>query len=106
MRYTKWFASIVVATGMALAGTTAASAQDWRGMSHEYNRADWLRSAIARDRSRLADAYRHGDRREIARTRAELDRYESELRAQFRDSGFGRYSNGYNGHNNDFRNYR
>ena len=103
MRYTKWFASIIVATGMALAGTTAASAQDWRGMSHEYNRADWLRSAIARDRDRLADAYRHGDRREIARTRAELNRYESELRAQSRDSRYGRYSNGYN---NDYRNYR
>ena len=38
MRYTKWFASIALAAGMAVAGTTAASAQDWRDIRHEYNR--------------------------------------------------------------------
>src|SRR6185312_14225801 len=102
MRYTKWFASIALAAGMAVAGTTAASAQDWRDTRHEYNRADWLRSAIARDRARLAESSRHGNRREIARDRAQLERDEAELRAQVRDSRYDRgyrsnggYSNGY-----------
>jgi hypothetical protein len=110
MRYTKWFASIAVAAGMAVAGTTAASAQDWRDTRHENNRAEWLRSAVARDRARLAEDYRHGNRREIARDRAELDRHEAELRAQYRNSRYdrdngsnGAYSNGYT---NKLRNYR
>jgi hypothetical protein len=105
MRYTKWFASIALAAGMAVAGTTAASAQDWRGVSHEYNRVDSLRSTIARDRVRLADAYRHGNRREIARARAELDRHEAELRAQTRNT---RYDRGYdsNGFSNGYDNHR
>jgi hypothetical protein len=105
MRYTKWFASIIVAAGMAVAGTTAASAQDWRGTSHELNRADSLRSAIARDHARLAEAYRHGNRREIARVRAELDRHEADLRAQFRDN---RYDRGYDsrGFTNGYTNHR
>jgi uncharacterized protein RhaS with RHS repeats len=111
MRYTKWFASIALAAGMAVAGTTAASAQDWRGVSHSYNRADSLRSVIARDHDRLADAYRHGNRREIARVRADLDRHEAELRAELRDNRYDRYGNGYNnrsngGFNNGFNNGR
>jgi hypothetical protein len=103
MRYTKWFASIALAAGMAVAGTTAASAQDWRGPRQEYNRADSLRSAIARDHARLAEAYRYGNRRQIARARAELDRHEAELRASFRDNRYDRYGNGYT---NIPRNYR
>ena len=110
MRYTKWFASIALAAGMAVAGTTAASAQDWRDTRHEYNRADWLRSAIARDRARLAERFSArqspGDR---AGSR-QLERHEAELRAQVRDS---RYDRGYrsnggysNGYTDNSRNHR
>src|SRR4051812_18839665 len=99
MRYTKWFASIALAAGMAVAGTTAASAQDWRDTRHEYNRVDVLRSTVARDRARLAQDLRHGNRWEIARDRAQLDRHEAELRVMLRntryDRGFG--SNSFNG---------
>ena len=109
MRYTKWFASIALVAGMAVAGTTAASAQDWRDSRHEYNRVDRLASAVARDRARLNDDYRHGDRRDIARDRARLERDEAALRAQSRDTRYDRgygsdrgYSNGYT----DSRNHR
>jgi hypothetical protein len=99
MRYTKWFASIALAAGMAAAGTTAASAQDWRDTRHEYNRVDALRATIARDRVRLAADLRHGNRREIARDRAQLERHEAELRAQLRltryDRGYGSFGSGY-----------
>jgi len=110
MRYTKWFASIALAAGMAVAGTTAASAQDWRDTRHEYNRAEWLRSAVARDRARLAEDYRHGNRREIARDRAELEGHEAELRALGRDGRYDRgngwndaYSNGYTNNQHNHR---
>ena len=114
MRYTKWFASIALAAGLAVAGTTAASAQDWRDTRHEYNRAEWLRSAVARDRARLTEDYRHGNRWEIARDRAELEHHEAELRAQYRGSSYdrdhdrdGAYGNGFtNSYTNNPRNYR
>jgi hypothetical protein len=85
MRYTKWFASFALAVGMAVAGTTAASAQDWRDTRHDYNRVDMLRAAVARDRARLDDDIRHGRRWAIAGDRAQLDRDERTLRAQTRD---------------------
>jgi len=110
MRYTKWFASIALAAGMAVAGTTAASAQDWRDARHENNGSDWLRSAVARDRARLAEDYRRGNRRNITRDRAELERHEAQLRAQYRgnrddrgDGWNGGYSSGYT---NNLHNYR
>src|SRR5438270_198444 len=104
MRYTKWFASIALAAGMAVAGTTAASAQDWRDTRHEYNRAESLRSAVVRDRARLAEDYRHGNRWEIRRDRAELERHEAELRAQYRNSSYNRGS-GWNGaYSNEYNN--
>ena len=85
MRYTKWFASFALAAGMAVAGTSAASAQDFRDLRHDYNRVDWLRDAVARDRARLDADYWHGNRWAVARDRAELERHEAELRAQYRD---------------------
>ena len=109
MRYTKWFASIALAAGMAVAGTTAASAQEWRDMRHDNNRVDGLQSAIARDHARLAEDYRHGNRREIARDRAELERHKAQLRAQVRDSRYDRgygansYGNGYSNGGRDRR---
>src|ERR1043166_5160401 len=110
MRYTKWFASIALAAGMAVAGTTAASAQDWRDTRHEYNRAESLRAAVARDRARLAEDYRNGSRWEIRRDRSELERHESELRSLYRESRYDRGSgwNGAygNGYTNNPHNYR
>jgi hypothetical protein len=108
MRYTKWFASIALAAGMAVAGTTAASAQDWRDTRRENNGSEWLQSAVARDRARLAEDYRHGNRRDIARDRAQLDRDEAALRARSRDNRYDRGSNGAyrNGYTNNLRNYR
>jgi hypothetical protein len=86
MRYTKWFASIALAAGMAVMGTSAASAQDWRDVRHDYNRVDRLRDIVARDRARLAADLRRGDRWAAARSRATLERHEAELRAQMRET--------------------
>jgi hypothetical protein len=85
MRYTKWFASFALAAGMALAGTSAASAQGFRDLRHDYNRVDWLRAAVARDRARLNEDMRYGRRWAAQRDREELMRHEAELRAQYRD---------------------
>ena len=95
MRYTKWFASLALAAGMAVMGTTAASAQDWRDNRHDYNRVERLRDTIARDRARLAADLRRGNRREISRDRAALERHEIELRVMLRETR--RDERGYNG---------
>ena len=58
MRYTKWFASIALAAGMAVAGTTAASAQDWRDVRRDSSRVDRMNADIARDRARLNEDIR------------------------------------------------
>jgi hypothetical protein len=116
MRYTKWFASFALAAGMAVMGTTAASAQDWRDLRHDYNRVDRLRDLIARDRARLAADMRYGNRWAVARDRDALERHETELRVMLRetrrdwrdDRGYnGAYTNGYNGaYNNGYNDYR
>jgi len=101
MRKTKWFASLALAAGMMVAGTSAASAQDWRDVRHDYNRVETLRNTVARDRARLAQDTRFGNRRQVARDRETLDRHEAELRAAMRDTRFdnrgasGSYGNGY-----------
>ncbi len=98
MRYTKWFASFALAAGMAVMGTTAASAQDWRDLRHDYNRVERLRDTIARDRARLVADMRRGDRRAVARDRAILDRHEDELRFMLRETRRDwRDDRGYNG---------
>ena len=48
--------------------------------------------AIARDRARISQDYRHGDRRDTAHDRAQRERDEAHLRAQSRDT---RYDRGY-----------
>ncbi len=116
MRYTKWFASFALAAGMAVMGTTAASAQDWRDLRHDYNRVDRLRDMIARDRARLAADIRYGNRWAVARDREALDRHEAELHFMLRETrrdlrdnrGYnGAYGNGYNGaYNNGYNDYR
>ena len=85
MRYTKWFASFAIAVGMAVAGTTAASAQDWRDLRHDYNRMDRLRDDIARDRARLNEDIRCGRSQAAARDAADLARDQGILEAQRRD---------------------
>src|SRR4051794_19902668 len=85
MRKTKWFASMILAVGMLAAGTTAASAQDWRDVRHDNNRVDRLRATVARDRARLAEDMRFGNRVQVMRDRAMLERHEAELRSQLRD---------------------
>src|SRR3954466_10143579 len=95
MRYTKWFASFALMAGMAVMGATAASAQDYRDVRHDYNRVERLRDTIARDRARLAADMRHGNRWAISRDRATLDRHEAELRAMLRETR--RDDRGYNG---------
>src|SRR6476660_6960563 len=86
MRYTKWFASFALAAGMAVMGTTAASAQGFRDVRHDSNRVERLRDTIARDRARLAADLRRGNRWEISRDRATLESHEAELRVMLRDT--------------------
>jgi hypothetical protein len=85
MRYTKWFASFAIAAGMAVAGTTAASAQDWRDLRHDYNRVDRMRDDIGRDRVRLNEDIRCGRSAAAARDAADLARDQRALQAQRRD---------------------
>ena len=98
MRKTKWFASVALAAGMMVAGTSAASAQDWRDVRHDNNRVESLQRLVARDRARLADDMRHGTRRQIDRDRDMLNRDEADLRAAMRDTRWdnrGAYNNGF-----------
>jgi hypothetical protein len=98
MRKTKWFASVALAAGMMVAGTSAASAQDWRDVRHDNNRVESLRNVVARDRARLAEDMRHGNRRDISRDRDVLARHEADLRAAMRDTRWdnrGSYNNGF-----------
>ena len=88
MRKTKWFASMALAVGMLAAGTTAASAQQWRDVRHDSNRVDSLRAVVARDRARLAQSMRFGNRFQVMRDRATLERHEAELRSQLRETRF------------------
>lgn len=105
MRYTKWFASIALAGGMAVAGSGIASAQDWDHVDHDYARIQRMRNDIARDRARLDEDIRCGRQEAAARDAADLARDQRALRAQradvrrdvrrnqYRDS----YYRGYNG---------
>jgi hypothetical protein len=96
MRYTKWFASIALAAGMAVAGTTAASAQDWRDVRHDSARIQQMNADIARDRARLNEDIRRGRQQAAARDAADLARDQRALNAQLRDvrhdvnGGYGR----------------
>jgi len=85
MRYTKWFASFAIMAGMAVAGTTAASAQDYRDLRHDYNRINRMQADIARDRVRLDEDIRCGRSAAAARDAADLARDQRALQAQRRD---------------------
>ena len=108
MRKTKWFASMALAVGMLAAGTTAASAQDWRDVRHDYNRVDRLRATVARDRARLAEDLRFGNRFAVSRDRAILARDEAELRSQMRDVRWDSRDRdrGSNDYRDNYRDYR
>ena len=85
MRYTKWFASLALAGGMAVAGTGLASAQEWRHVDNDYARIDRMRNDIARDRARLDEDIRCGRQQAAARDAADLARDQRALDAQRRD---------------------
>ena len=66
------------------------------------HRVEMLRNVVARDRARLSEDMRHGNRWEIRRDRETLNRHEADLRAALRETGWNnrgafdsRYSNGY-----------
>jgi hypothetical protein len=96
MRYTKWLASLAMAAGVALTGTAAASAQEWRDgaadryydrqdLRGDYARVERMRADIARDRARLDEDIRCGRDRQAARDAADLARDQRALDAQLRD---------------------
>ena len=85
MRFTKWFASMLLAGGMAVAGTTAASAQEWRHVDNDYARINRMQNDIARDRARLDEDIRCGRQQAAARDAADLARDQRALDAQRRD---------------------
>lgn len=104
MRITKWFATFALAAGMVVMGAPAASAQDWRDLRHDYNRVDRLRDLIARDRARLANDYRRGDRWAAMRDREALARHQAELRMMLRETRRDwRDRDGYNGYRDNRR---
>ncbi len=129
MRYTKWFASILLAGVTAIGGTVAASAQDWDHVDNDYARIERMRSDIARDRARLDEDIRCGRQEAAARDAADLARDQRALQAQradvhrdirrgyddddyYRNSYYrnGYYNNGYYGNgyygNGYYRNWR
>jgi hypothetical protein len=73
MKYTKYFAGFALAVGLLAAGTTPASAQ-------EYRRRDALRADIARDRARLNEDIRCGRREAARRDAANLARDQRAIR--------------------------
>jgi hypothetical protein len=85
MRYTKWFASLALAGGMAVAGTGLASAQEWRHVDNDYARISRMQNDIARDRARLDEDIRCGRQQAAARDAADLARDQRALNAQRRD---------------------
>ena len=93
MKKFRLFAALTLAAGIAAAGTTTLSAQDWhdanrpdlnavqyRSHHRDYDRIGALRNEISRDRARLMEDRRHGNRfaaaldeRALARDQHELD---------------------------------
>src|SRR5690242_16991259 len=102
MKYTKYFAGFALAVGLLAAGTTTASAQDWRGRNfvredarQDNRRIAEMREHIARDRARLNEDIRRGRRQAAARDAADLARDERALQAMMRDARYDRYGNGW-----------
>jgi hypothetical protein len=100
MKYAKYLTGFALAVGLLAAGTTTASAQDWRGrfdarqdfrqdMRQDNRRIAEMREHIARDRARLNEDMRRGRQRAAARDAADLARDERALHAMMRDARFG-----------------
>jgi len=108
MRYMKYFAGFALAAGMLAAGTSTASAQEWRYYQQpnqyqyqspsqysgnqyysgkRYDRIEELQEHIARDRARLDEAIRCGRDDEAARQAADLARDQRLLQEQMREVG-------------------
>jgi hypothetical protein len=89
MKFTRYFAGFALAVGLLAAGTTTASAQDWRyarqDMRQDYRRIAEMREHIARDRARMNEDIRCGRQAAAARDAADLARDERALRYQQRD---------------------
>jgi hypothetical protein len=98
MRYIKYFAGFALAVGLLAAGTSTASAQEWReryqrqDMRQDYRRLDAMRDDIARDRARLNEDIRCGRQAAAARDAADLARDQRALRYQERDIRNDRYN--------------
>ena len=108
MKYTKYFAGFALAVGLLAAGTNTASAQQWHDRSYarqdyrqdvrqdlrrDYRRVAEMRERVARDRARLAEDIRCGNRTAAYRDRMELARDERALEFQLRDIRHDRYDN-------------
>jgi hypothetical protein len=107
MRYVKYFAGFALAAGMLAAGTSTASAQEWRDryyqrqdLRNDYYRVDAMRDHIARDRARLNEDIRCGRQEAAARDAADLARDQRALNSQSRDIRRDQYSPRYR---NDWR---
>lgn len=85
MRYTKYLAGLALAGAMLFPGAAALSAQDWRDMRHDYNRADRMSDDMARDQARLNEDIRCGRQEAAARDARDLARDQRAYAAQVRD---------------------
>ena len=87
MRYSKLFAGLALALGMALSGTilSAAEWQDRRHINRDYAKVQHLRYEIALDRQRLDEDNRCGRYRAAAEDARDLARHQRALDAQLRD---------------------
>ena len=92
MRYTKLFAWLALAGGMAFMGATSAKAQDWRDLfrnghnvHQDYSRVSALERQVAADRARLNEDIRCGRTAAARRDSADLARDQRLLEAARRD---------------------
>jgi hypothetical protein len=96
---TRLIATIGLAVGMATAGVSTLSAQEWRSpyvdhrdiaadhrdVNRDYARVNAIRADIARDQARLNEDIRCGRRQAAYRDRLDLARDNAQLNAQLRD---------------------
>lgn len=75
MRFSKWIASLILAAGCV----TTAGAAEWGRDRGDYRAVERLRAEVERDRVRLREDMRHGNRRQIDADRAELRRDQRDL---------------------------
>ncbi len=98
MRYSKLFAWLALAGGMAFAGASSAKAQDWRDLFRDRNhirqddyRIYGMEQHIAADRARLDEDIRCGRSEAAARDAADLARDQRALQESRRDVRYDRH---------------